>query len=276
MTTLYGREAKDVLTSNAPDFEELDEGQQAKYNHATCYMGEDTKNRLYVKNVDGAYLWHCHNCGDSGYYRPRETVARIKAASASIAVHKGKFKVPPAIVYTPSEFPLEAQIWLGEYGFTEPMIWKYKIGVCPEGVTLPIYDTRHVVSGVAAKGIQIRRYNKKPKYVTYTEQTYSYLGHVSPKHLAPLVIVEDLLSSYKLFEAGYDTLCLLGTKIDDKGLTILKNYARVVVWLDDDEAGHAASLKIFKEISPLVKDVTSINMEQPKEIPMESLNTMEL
>lgn len=272
MTTLYGREAKEVLTSNAPDFEELDEGQQAKYNHATCHMGEDTKNRLYVKNVDGAYLWHCHNCGDSGYYRPRETVARIKASSASIAMHKGSFKTPPAIVYTPSEFPIEAQLWLEEYGFTEPMIWKYQIGVCPEGIALPIYN-----SGWATptKGIQIRRYNKKPKYVTYTEQTFSYLKSPFPP-ISPLVIVEDLLSSYKLFEAGYDTLCLLGTKIDDKGLTILKNYDRVVVWLDDDEAGHAASLKIFKEISPLVKNVTSINMEQPKEIPLESLKTMEL
>jgi DNA primase len=59
-------------------------------------------------------------------------------------------------------------------------------------------------------------------------------------------------------------------------LTIVKNYDRVVVWLDDDAAGHAASMKIFKEISPLVKNVTSINMQQPKEIPYLSLKDMEL
>jgi hypothetical protein len=41
-------------------------------------MGVDTRKRFGVKHVDDAYLWHCFNCGDSGYYRTRETVSRIK------------------------------------------------------------------------------------------------------------------------------------------------------------------------------------------------------
>lgn len=270
MTTLYGSFALEVLTSNAPDFEELDEGQQAKYNHATCHMGEDTKQRLYVKNVDGAYLWHCHNCGTSGHYRPRETVARIKLFSGMTVspMHKEP-KLPPPEAYDYNNFPLEAQMWLLEYGFDEEMCHRYGIAcVDTYGVILPIHSLYH-----KTQGYQVRRFNKKPKYMTYTSITYSWLvGYVDK----PLVIVEDLLSSYKLHAAGYSTLCLLGTKIDSKGLTIVKSYDRVVIWLDDDAAGHAAGMKIYKEISPLVKNVTSINMQQPKEIPLDSLKTMEL
>ncbi len=273
MTTLYGREAMDVLTSNAPDYEDLDEGQQAKYNHVTCHMGEDTKQRLYVKNVDGAYLWHCHNCGDSGYYRPRETVARIKTMSAEpMMFYKGGVvKLPPLASRNVNDFKPEGQLWLAQYGFDDAAIVAYSIAHIDTGIVLPIFD-----GSPSIQGYQVRRYEQKPKYVTYTQQTYSYLNHASTGAHTPLVIVEDLLSSYKLHHAGYDTLCLLGTKIDDAGLTIVKNYDRVVVWLDDDEAGHAASMKIYKEISPLVKNVTSINMAQPKEIPIESLKTMEL
>jgi hypothetical protein len=268
MTTLYGHEAKEVLTSNDVDFEDIAEGEQVKYNHATCHMGEDTKQRLYIKNVDGAYLWHCHNCGDSGYYRPREFVSRMKAVSTGPVKLSGTVKLPPAREVSYDKFDVRAQLWLGSYEFESAACSNYRISTVVSGVVLPIWNAYTPV------GWQVRKYEGNPKYVTYTNQTHSYLSTTALK--GPLIIVEDLLSSYKLHMAGYDTLCLLGTKIDDTGLTIVKNYDRVVVWLDEDEAGHTASLKIYKEISPLVKDITSINMQQPKEIPYLSLKDMEL
>jgi hypothetical protein len=49
-----------------------------------------------------------------------------------------------------------------------------------------------------------------------------------------------------------------------------------VLWLDDDEAGHEGTLKLYRELSPVFKHITSINMLQPKEISLDKLREMDL
>jgi hypothetical protein len=280
MTTLYGHAALSELTSNAPDYEELEEGHSAKYNHATCPMGVDTRKRFGVKHVDDAYLWHCFNCGDSGYYRTRETVSRIKLMTGTA--------VQPDLLRNLSEkfkhfsqkdlhkFNVMGQLWLGGYGFTHEMVEEYNIREIDEGIVLPFGGYTEI-----NRGYQLRRYDKKPKYVTSLPLSMSkshYIRSTDTRIGSILVIVEDLLSAYKLHYAGYSTLCLLGTKLD-KGILpeiLLDNHSRVVLWLDDDAAGHLGAMKLFKELSPVFKYITSINMLQPKEIALRSLQEMEL
>ena len=269
--TIYGHEALSVLTNNASDYEEIGEGEQRKYNHTDCPSGEDTKSRLYVKNVDGAYMWHCHNCADSGYYRPRETASRIRENKA---VWIGRSHETPVAHVTPKttffeEFDERGQRWLLEYGFDAGLSSLFSIFESNTGVVLPIWDDMENV------GYQIRRYDMKPKYLTFTRAQFSYLNN----NTEVLVLVEDLLSSYKLSAAGYSTLCLLGTKLDPKAFSKLltrDKYKRVVIWLDDDEAGHKAGMRVFRDISPLIKDINAIFIEQPKEIPLDTLREMEL
>lgn len=273
MTTHYGRDALAVLTSNVPDYETLDEGQQGKYNHEDCPSGVDTKHRLYVKNVDGAYLWHCHNCGDSGYYRPKDTIKSIKA-STTWAVSRGP-RLPTHAELTVrnkyDSFDIAGQLWLASYGFNEVKCDAYHITESADGIVLPIFAS--VSGGIV--GCQVRRYNKKPKYLTYSKQRYSYLNGIKGG-IKPLVVVEDLLSSYKLHLAGYSTLCLLGTKLDDGARNKLVEHKRVVLWLDDDVAGHTAAKKLFTELSPLCPNISAIFNHQPKELDLETLREMEL
>jgi hypothetical protein len=280
MTTLYGQEALNELTSNAPDYEEIDEGHSAKYNHITCSMGMDTRKRFGIKHVDDAYLWHCFNCGNSGYYRTRETVSRIKLMSGTDKV--------PATHSTISEkykhfsvtelhkFNIMGQLWLGGYGFTPEMVDTYNIREISTGIVLPFGGFTEI-----NRGYQLRRYDKKPKYITvmpsgmvkshYMKSSDMFLG-------GTLVVVEDLLSAYKLHYAGYSALCLLGTKLDTGLLPtiLLDKVDRVVLWLDDDVAGHEGAVKIYKELSPVFKRITSINMLQPKEISVYDLREMDL
>jgi hypothetical protein len=273
MTTHYGQEALSVLTNNAPDFETLDEGDQAKYNHADCPNGMDNRERLYVKNVDGAFMWHCHNCGDSGYYRPKETVRRMKATTRAVV---SRTPIPDYSRLTKEtdydKFKVEGQLWLGQYGFTEAMVRQHRIAETDEGIVLPIF------SNVFIQGYQVRRYNKAPKYLTYSKQRFSFLDCISGMTAKPLVIVEDLLSSYKLRTAGYPTLCLLGTKLDGEAQKVLSMFRsrRAVLWLDDDVAGHSATTKLFVDISPIVPNISAIFNHQPKEISLEILKDMEL
>jgi hypothetical protein len=274
MTTHYGKDALDTLTNNAPDFEELDEGMQGKYNHADCPNGADNRQRLYIKNVDGAYLWHCHNCGDSGYYRQKETVSRIKSETKTALGIRTKLATYDELT-TESDydkFRIEGQLWLGQYGFDKSMCRHFFIKETEDGIVLPVMNHTEVV------GYQVRRYNKTPKYLTYSEQRHSYIDNYEEADTRPLVIVEDLLSSYKLRYAGYPTLCLLGTKLHPSAHRIVQKFRslRVVLWLDDDTAGQVAAKKLFTELSPVAPNMTAIFNHQPKELPLDVLVDMEL
>jgi hypothetical protein len=276
MTTLYGRHARTELNRNFQGWEELEDDASVKVNHHTCTAGTDTRNRFGIKRVDGAYLFHCFNCGQSGYYRQQETISRIKLASALVTTDKGVEDI--RAVYDTSnrkydEFDLRGQLWLGQYQFDDLMCKTYGIRECNDGIILPIHKT----SDVLPQGFQIRRYDKKPKYLTYRGNAKAQYIKGNPSK--PLVVVEDLLSSYKLNFAQYSTLCLMGTSLSLKTLEELHvdRSNRVVIWLDDDEAGEAGMIKIYRELSPLFSGgITSIHMQQPKEIDIDKLMEMDL
>jgi hypothetical protein len=280
MTTLYGQRALDALISNAPDYDDIEEGHSAKYNHSNCSMGADTRKRFGVKHVDDAYLWHCFNCGYSGYYRPRETVSRIKLMSGIVKTptttteisHKYKHNSEKEL----RNFNILGQLWLGQYGFTSDMVMTYNIREIDDGILLPFGGFTEI-----NRGYQLRRYDKQPKYITAmpTGMVKSHYMNSSDRvNGDTLVVVEDLLSAYKLHWAGYSALCLLGTKLDKSILPsiLVDKHSRVVIWLDDDAAGHEGTMKVYKELSPVFKYITSINMLQPKEISVDNLKEMEL
>jgi hypothetical protein len=276
MTTLYGREALDVLLVSTPDWEHIPDGKQEKYNHVDCDAGEDTKQRLYVKHVDGAILFHCHHCGISGYYRPRERYSPIAENVAEKVALVHNEHVNYAEIDAEEDFDkfrLEGQLWLNQYGFDAQMCEDYGIKEVLNGLVLPVYYKTDIgLTDVA--GYQIRRYNAKPKYTTYTNQSYSYLSS-APSF--SVIITEDLLSSYKLHAAGYSTVCLLGTSLSPEMCTwMAQTYPRQVLWLDDDKGGHHGALKIIKEFSVLMPELTAIFQKQPKEIDMDELKQLEL
>lgn len=280
MTTLYGRDALSVLLVSTPDWEHMKDGDQEKHNHVDCPAGEDTKQRLYVKHVDGAILFHCHHCGTSGYYRPRERYSPITVSGKeAIGAHivKDGNKAWHALLMKEEDydnFRIEGQLWLGQYGFGKQLCSEYSIREVEHGIVLPIYGRD--VLGPNIEGYQIRRYNGSPKYYTYTGVPYSYLAQ-HERDNKPLVITEDLLSSYKLHAAGFSTLCLLGTNLSEKTAVHIGNtYPRQVLWLDDDKGGHHGALSIVKEFSVLLPELTAIFHKQPKEIDMDDLKRMEL
>jgi hypothetical protein len=277
MTTHYGRDALKVLTNNCEAYLNIEEGEQVKFNHLDCFAGEDTKTRLYVKMIDGAYLFHCHNCGDSGYYRPKENYSPINDRPEKRPVHVPRSQPTYETLTDETEydkFRIEGQLWLAQYGFDRELTGAYGIVETQGGLVLPVYAEDFF--GKKVVGCQIRKYSGTPKYTTYSTQEYSYLACPHSKE-KPLVITEDLLSSYKMHHAGYATLCLLGTKMHPKILDWLaKQHTRQVLWLDDDLAGHSATLKLLKEFSPVLPELTAIFLQQPKEIEIETLKTMEI
>lgn len=270
--TIYGKIAKDVLYVNYPDYEDMSDNEQAKVNHEDCHAGVDNKQRLYIKNVDGAYLMHCHHCGMSGYYRPRETLRRIMDKPGSYVTKEDptdwSFRFAEAHTDYNS-FDSRGLLWLSRYGFTEELVNLFDIRENNRGIVLPIYNGIYDLAGY-----QVRNYEGHPKYLTFTSFGYSMLYADDSK---PWVIVEDLLSSYKLTQAGYTTLCLLGTKLGAvaKAKLVAEKPERVVVWLDDDMAGHTAAVDLLRELGALTH-VTSIINKQPKDFSLADLKGIDL
>lgn len=276
MSTLYGKQAKDLLEYNLSDYDELADDQQIKINHVSCDAGTDLKQRLYIKRIDGAFLMHCHHCGISGYYRPKESYKRIQELG-----YVSTTKTEDTLTYKEEydtanddydSFSTDSKLWLSSYEFGKSLVDAYYIKETEDGILLPIFDPDYNVVGT-----QLRRRVSKPKYLTRSVQPFSYLhqeGNI-------IVITEDLLSSYKLNSVGYPALCLLGTKLSKQAMSLLvtshtlNNIQRAVVWLDDDLAGHKGAIDLMRELNVLLP-TTAMFLDQPKEIPLSELKSMEI
>lgn len=273
MTIHKGTEALNVITNNASDYQDMEVDEQRSYNHSDCPSGADWRGRLSVKRVDGMYIWHCYNCGDSGYYVSNELQS----------MRRPEFKVKESSKKTTYEdltkntkydtFRLEGQFWLAQYEFDDVLCRKYGIVEVDGGIVLPTY------SNTGMSGYQVRQYSGNPKYLSFVSNGYSMIENITLlDEDCPIVLVEDLLSSYKLNEAGYPALCLLGTKLDAKALEVLQHYRhkRILVWLDDDKAGHKAALSLLRELSVTLPNITSMFNKQPKDFFINDLSIMEL
>lgn len=266
--TIYGKLARMELEKNdIPTDIEIDS--QESWNHVTCEAGEDTRGRLYVKGTDTGVMWHCFNCGISGYFSRHSELRAIRAATTS------GFKTKESHVslmlryghYADENFSEEIKIWLEQYEFDEDICDKYDIRGGTDRLVLPVWYANHVV------GHQQRTFTgANAKYLTFSKQNYSYLKcDENPL----LIIVEDLLSSYKLHSIGCNVVALMGTKLDKEVLDIIKEgeYTKVLLWLDKDEAGQKASMQLYRELSPVAHVETLLN-DQPKELSFEQLEDM--
>jgi hypothetical protein len=160
--------------------------------------------------------------------------------------------------------PIDWRMWLQSYGFGRVECMMLGIKHNTKGVILPITNNGKV------SGYQIRTFNGMMKYLTYATQRIHFLPCDISK---PVVIVEDLLSSYKLWLAGYNAIALMGTsvKVPYSELPLLGSNA--VLWLDADVAGSKAAMQLVRELDPLYA-MRLIQYEQPKELSLDALKEM--
>lgn len=77
-----------------------------------------------------------------------------------------------------------------------------------------------------------------------------------------IVLVEDIRSALKLYNCGYNTLCLLGTSLPRDWVNKLAaDMDNIYIWLDDDEAGQKAAKIIFDKLKlcSIVKNIRTKN-----------------
>lgn len=251
---------------------------QTHVNHRDCTAGMDRKKRLYIKRTPDAFLFYCQHCGYKGYYR---TVDRLHRASHYVdhALVEKTSGHPLAELKQQldeleherdiNEWPVEARIWWLSYGLDQHDASLHNVQ----------WDSFSHRLWMSLGGVwQGRSFDMSPsgnKYVTLATDDLGLsliCGDSDPE--APTVLVEDMVSAYKVYKAGRNVLCLMGTKLAPKNKAWLVERDRgVIVWLDDDEAGWVASMKIRTELIPTIR-IASVKHYQPKEVDIETIKSL--
>lgn len=198
-------------------------GEQIHVDHHEC---GDTRSRFYIKRETDRILGYCHNCGIGGAH----TAVKYRATKKTAAV-RADF-TPPDLTYT---IPPAGLDWLHEWGFTEKDAKRWTIGWSPSSqrVCLPVVLQER--DKITLTGYQLRRMG------TYGPKYLSARGDAPMEALFrshdPVVIVEDLLSAYRVYDAGFTSLPLLGYHIRPERIAALlsEGFTKFVVWLDNDK-----------------------------------------
>ena len=241
--------------------EELDEaviGYQYNTNHRDCSAGEDVRKRLYIKRAPDGWMFYCHHCGNKGYLRAADKMYRgmpVAIDDSPKISHVVKMLSKGLGVADVSMWPTEARIWWYSYDLNDADALRFNVQ----------WDNTRQRLFMKAGGTWVGRgFGKGGRYVCYKETTdlpYFYYSGILNK----IVVVEDVVSAYKVHKAGYNVLALLGTKASDRDLELLYNYEDVIIWLDPDHPGQIGACELYKRING-VSDVMNVLAEQPKEV----------
>jgi len=233
----------------------LDEGRSARVAH-DCGDGRT----LHITRDAGLRAW-CYRCseGDSAP-PPREstadTLARMarQRAADEAAAHPA---LPEPRVYTVADWPPGAALWFYRAGLGKAEIGKLGAYYHPptDRAVLPVLR-----AGVAVFW-QARAWQpgRQPKYLGPAAGK----AHVIARYgAAPTVtLTEDLLSAFKVGQAGGEGWAVLGTVVNAAAVVeLLRRGQPVRTWLDPDAAGRRGAAKIAKQLRAYgltVRDVVS-------------------
>lgn len=200
----------------------------------------------YINNTPkGISIGPCFRCGE------RDFIPHGKISSAQLTLWRQAdtairgMRVPAALSEL-GDWPAEVLVWLGAAGLSPEHAARYDIAYDPRSarVILPI-TTEGTAHGFVARAVSHGK--DRPKYIASRDAgNHCWLRGRS----STLVVVEDILSAIRVYEAGFRAFAAMGTSFSQEALTpALVGCTRAVSWLDPDEAGRKAHGKLRKAFS---------------------------
>lgn len=221
-------------------------GQEIRVEH--CKPG---KRKLYIKRKSDGIVAHCFHCGSSGRTStdPVEDMADPAGCSDAGSYASGpSFRLPADSEGRPQEWPHEAREWLTWY-LTDEQITDSPFCYSAEkgGIVFPFN------CGGELAGYQVRHFPaKSPKYLTYRDKSKQGIDPYLHEDCEDIVLVEDMVSAYKAYLAGFNTAPLMGTTLTKERFTaIVNDFDRVTVALDNDNN------QVRKLQAKLVRDLSA-------------------
>lgn len=236
----------------------------------------DMRLRLYVKQTDRGELWHCHNCGASGFIpkgnlTPTELIKYLNSLSVipSQSGEQREIKLP----YDFSEdLPKNALQWFYKYGLFKEDITRFHFGFSAKynRIILPVFTDETLVY------YQSRSLDKptkeNPKYINVRQSGAKnvFFRNFSFTEKPELVVVEDILSAVKVGKVT-NSVSLLGSYMPDSFYDLCDDFNKIWIWLDRDKLrssikyANKLRLKTGKQVKVVVMD------KDPKEYSVEEV-----
>jgi len=253
-------------------------GEQINIDHEGCDAGVDRKKRLYIKHVVGGVVAYCHHCSDHGFWRELSTDGTVlrkwlfnETDDMPRVRRTDGFNVRPKNVHS-----VNIVNWLATH-HVFPTIDeedKHYFKEFLNELYLPIHTPANT-----QYGYQLRSFDPtKPKYKTTYYRKLSAGVSWFNKDTEIIVITEDYTSAYRVWrDTPHASVALLKTSIPDETINLLVHYKKVVIWLDPDEPGQKASLKILQRLMVClpsqikIKNMTSSLVPEPKNLTPDNL-----
>jgi len=248
--------------------------QTQNLSHEECDGGiEDRKARLYITRTASGWVAYCHNCGKRGFLRtsdPRPITKwqdtcgggavydKTHARSIYVSYHMDgyEFRDLTRNKMPVTEAPCTAHTigWFYNYfkpedGFREPCEIadsygvKYTVAFPSNGISarllFPVWDVNAPEDALpAALAERTLEADNKWKLTTIDGGPMPVCIDNLHNNEHTVVIVEDRVSSIRLSELGYASVCLHGTNLSDSTLFALASgpWERYIVWLDNDSS----------------------------------------
>lgn len=238
--------------------------EQGRYNCIAC---SDTKGRLYIKREDTLIKAYCHNAGcplNKGLVFPYYN------APLNNNEHRGQNLKKPALKFTKKSLKFTKKLptifvdYLCKY-LNLKTIYKYNQA---EVIQYETSFNRLAFKCSPRNSWILRGVDKKPKWINYKAKWFGLVSKVNTYKV--IFLVEDVISCIKLFETtGYTSIALLGTKLRQEllvKLLPLQTTAKIVIWLDKDQAGLQGSLILKNKLDSLGFNCFTVYKDEPKKI----------
>ena len=242
-------------------------GHTVRIQHSSCSEGKDPC--LVIKRIHSGWVYKCHRCGIKGgmgldLFTPKELVDYVKSFSPELEV-ASKFRpyylpkdaiLLSALNVESKLIPIAAPHLLMRYRLTSKDFQYLDVHYSKwyNRLIFPVRNTELVnpsylnykILGwigrhVPAQQESVAKIYSTPKWLIKREVESNIYYHFSKFHPEGpnLVIVEDIISAYRIFRAtNTATLALLGTNMSVPLLMRIKKElgedGRLVLWLDAD------------------------------------------
>lgn len=233
-----------------------------------CKGGSNNEKCFSIARVESGVVYNCFRakCGIKGLvgetYRPHTGTKKSKIRP----VYSGRLVNLPGAVF--ARFFLKYDISIDEVQ-KQGIKYAYDKG----RILFPIYDYRGYTIGENLRALSPRQ---KPKAIINRFSENGVLLHM-PLGIdlkEELVLVEDQTSAIKVNKVKA-CAALLGTNLTFDGLSLLKQIGirKIILMLDSDNAGIAASIDLQAQLNPFFNVVNQIlpQGKDPKDLPYEEI-----
>lgn len=220
-----------------------------------------------LNNLNDRYVTYCFRCKET-FSEPKSPLLRLteqeQRSKISDTLKKSNNYLPRDFT---KELPTHVVAWLSKAGLHQSVWEAYGIGWSPymQRAVIPVrFNGKRV-------GVLTRGFDNQIKYVLKTDTKGDVYTCKPRVESSTVILTEDILSAIKVQKSlpEFDVCSILGTSIHTgKFLWVIQNYSRVILWFDNDKAGHEATEKWRARLAPHVERVAvwSSNKD-PKELP---------